>query len=189
MKSKNIKKTIIIISVISLVVTIILAFGSEILYTNYNSSKEITKNFTEINISEYRIKDVFNKRIKNRKTKSIAHKVFVGETVKQIENGYYDLKAYIQDNKCIVICLNKLWKQFDKKLYEEDYMIEIAESIKDILAINVPQNQIYDYILSGYLVAKSSDNNDNKEYVLNLEDYVIKGKILEKEFVMSIYKK
>ena len=90
-----------------------------------------------------------------------------------------------------MIRLNKLWKKFDESLYEESYVTEIAEGIKEILVIDVPLDKIYDYILSGYKIAKNTDNNGkyDKEYVLDLDEYVIKGKILEKEFVMSIYKK
>lgn len=189
-KSKNIIKISILLTVIILGLVIFLAFGSSNLDRKYNDRVNEKTTNKEINISEYRIKSIFDKNVKNRIIKKLGYNLLIGETDKQIENGYYDVKTYIQNNKCIVICLNKLWKKFDESLYEEYYITEITESIKDILAINVPLNQIYDYILSGYLVAKNGDNNsNNKEYILDLDEYVIKGKVLEKEFVMSIYKK
>jgi len=190
-KFKNIKTVAMLLSFLAIVLVIILAFGSEILDRNYNNRLKTEKDFDGFNISEYRIKTVFGKKIKNRIIKKLDHNVFIGETDKQIGNGYYDVKTYIQKNKCIVICLNKLWKKFDESLYEESYVTEIAEGIKEILVIDVPLDKIYDYILSGYKIAKNTDNNGkyDKEYVLDLDEYVIKGKILEKEFVMSIYKK
>lgn len=189
-KSKNITKITIFLSFIILSLVIFLVFDSLILDRKYNNkiNTEITNR--EINISEYRIKTVFDKNFKNRIIKKLDKSVFIGETGKQIENGYYDIKTYIQNNKCIVICLNKLWKMFDERLYEEEYITEMAESIKEILDINVPLNEIYDYIISGYTSAKNISNSskDNKEYILYLDGFVIKGSVLEKEFVMSIYK-
>lgn len=189
-KSKNIIKITIFLSFIILSLVIFLVFDSLILDRKYNNkiNTEITNR--EINISEYRIKTVFDKNFKNRIIKKLDKSVFIGETGKQIENGYYDIKTYIQNNKCIVICLNKLWKMFDERLYEEEYITEMAESIKEILDINVPLNEIYDYIISGYTSAKNISNSskDNKGYILYLDDFVIKGSVLEKEFVMSIYK-
>lgn len=184
-KHKNIKK------IVTIFLVIIIAFGSKILYENCNNELNTEKNYQAINISEHRIKTIYDENIKNRRIRKVNHIVFIGETDKQIENGYYDVKTYIQNNKSIVVCFNKLWKQFVESLYEEDYIIEIVESIREILDINVPQNKIYDYIFSGYLVAKNSDisSDNDKEYVLDLGTYVIKGKILKKEFVMSIYKK
>ena len=186
-KVKKIKKKVKHLLYAGIVFVIILALGKLILNRNYKSELNVEEIDDKINISEFRIKTIFDKKIKDRITRKINQNVFVGETDKQIRNGYYDIKAYIQNNKCIVIYLNKLWKEFDERLYEEDYITEITGSIKDILDINIPQNKIYDYILDGYLSAKNS--NDNKEYVLDLDKYVIKGEVLEKEFVMSIYKK
>jgi len=189
--TKNIIKITILLSFITIVLVVMQAFSSKNLDKKYDNRLNTEITYKEINISEYRIKTIFDKKIKNRIIKKLDHNLFIGETDKQIGNGYYDVKTYIQNNKYIVIYLNKLWKQFDERLYEEDYITEIVESIKEILAINVPQNQIYDYILSGYLGAKDNNNNSNnrKEYILDLDKYVIKGKVLEKEFVMSIYKK
>lgn len=186
-KFKIVIKIAILLSFVTIFLVIIQTF-SDNKYDN-KLNNEITNK--EINISEYRIKSIFDKNIRNRTIKIIDNKVFIGETDKQIENKYYDIKAYIQNDNCIVICLNKLWKKFDERLYEEEYLTEVAESIKNILDINVPLEKIYDYILSGYLVAKKVDKNskDNNEYVLDLEEYVIKGKVLEKEFVMLIYRK
>lgn len=189
-KTKNIKKVAMLLSFLAIVLVIFLAFGSLILDRKYNNKMNIEITYKEINISKHRIKSIFEKNIKNRIIKKFDQSVFVGESDKQMENGYYDIKTYIQNNNCIVICLNKLWKRFDERLYEEDYITEIAESIKEVLAINVPLNEICDYITSGYLSAKNIGNSsyNNKECVLDLDEYVIKGKVLEKEFVMSIYK-
>lgn len=187
--SKNIKKISILLSFVIIVFVIMIIFSKNF-DRNNNNRLNTDKTFEEINISEYRIETIFEKNIKNRITKKLDHNLFIGETDKQIGNGYYDVKAYIQNNKCIVVCLNKLWKEFDSSLYEENYIKEIVESIEDILAINIPQNEFYDYILTGYLEAKNSNNNSNykKEYILDLDKFVIKGEVLEKEFVMSIYK-
>lgn len=186
----KIKKIVIILPVTIILLVIIQAFSIKVI-DKKNNIVNIEETFDEINISEFRIKTIFDKTIKNRIIKRLNHKVFIGETDKQIENGYYDIETYIQNDKCIVISLNKLWKEFDDELYEEDYITEMTASIKEILGINVPQNKIYDYILSGYLAAKNSNSNidDNKKYILDLDEYVMKGKVLEKEFVISIYKK
>lgn len=190
-KVKNIKRITIVFLSAVIVIGVIIYCSSEFLDKNYNKESSLQKTFNEINISEYRIEKSFENTITQRIIKILNHKVFVGETIKEIENGYYDIKLYIQDNKCIVIHINKLWKEFDRNLYEEDYVSQISGSLQNMLGINIPENKIYDYILSGYLVAKNVDNNsnDSNEYILDLDDYVIKGKILEKEFVMSIYEK
>ena len=71
-------------------IVIIQAFSSKKLDKNYDNKINTDKTFEEINISEYRIKTIFDKKIKNRITKIFDHKVFIGETDKQIGNGYYE---------------------------------------------------------------------------------------------------
>ena len=188
---KNVKKITVLLSFITIVLVIIQVLSYKKFDKKNNNRLNIDKIIEEINISEYRIKSIFEENIKQRTIKNSGYQVFIGETDKQIENGYYDVKAYIQDNKCIVIYLNKLWKEFDERMYEEDYIAEVTESIKEILDINVPLNEIYDYVLAGYLAAKNvgMSSYDKKEDILDLNEYVIKGKVLEKEYVMSIYKK
>lgn len=192
MNSKKIfkikKKSFMGLSITVIILSLLLVFGIKII--NENEEKYDDK-LLELNISSFRINEILNNNINNRKIVNIEDKIYVGENEKQIENGYYDICVYIQENKYLVISLNKLWKEFDEKLYQKEYVTEIAKSIESILDEDLNNEELFNYILSGYMIAKKSENIEeiNKEYVLDLNDFVINGKILDKEFVISIYKK
>lgn len=182
------RKRIIVLSIASIILSLLLAFGVKIINKNENRFDE---KLLELNISAFRINESLNNNINNRKIINIEDKIFVGENEKQIENGYYDMYVYVHKNKHLVISLNKLWKEFDEKLYQKEYVTEIVRSIESVLEEDLSNDELFSYILSGYSIAKNSENKEeiNKEYVLDLDNFVIKGEILEKEFVISIYKK
>lgn len=185
---KNKRKKIIGLSIAFIILSLLLAFGIRRINKNENRFDE---KLLELNISTVRINESLNNNINNRKIVNIEDKIYVGENEKQIENGYYDIYVYVRKNKHLVISLNKLWKEFDEKLYQKEYITEIATSIESILEEDLNNNEIFNYILLGYEIAKNSESKEeiNKEYILDLDKFVIKGKILDKEFVISIYKK
>lgn len=190
LKIKGSSKNIKYIGIILLIATFccIIAFGLKI-YEFKN--KKYKNELVELDIGLYRLESYINKNISDRKIIIVKKRIRIGENEKQIENGYYDLEIFIKNNKSIVIALNKLWKEFDEKLYQDEYINEITNSIKDVLDIDSCDTKIYDFILSGYNIAKNSENKNeiNKKYILNVDDYEFKGIIQDKQFVISIYLK
>lgn len=183
--SKNNKKHLITLLLV-LTVCFILAFG----FKMYNlDNKKHEKELNNLNMSVFRIKEYIDKNVSNREMIIEKEKIRIGENKKQIENGYYDLEIYIENNKNIVVVLNKLWKEFDEKLYQEEYIREISNSINCILQVNNRGSEIYDYIILGYTLAKSEEEIDklNEKYILDINGYRLKGKIQDKQFVISIY--
>lgn len=142
----------------------------------------------KLNISLARMKTFLDENITNRKVIILENEILIGENEKQLENNYYDIKVSNQNDEKIIININKLWKMFDEKLYEKQYVYEVSNSISHILQYNINCNEIADYIITGYTEAKS--NNKYKlenTYFLDINNYRLEGVINNKEFVILIY--
>jgi len=190
LKIKETAKNIKCIGIILLITTLCCIIVFDLKKYEFRNKKDKNE-LARLNIGLYRIENYIDKNITNRKIIIDEEKIRIGENEKQIENGYYDLEIFIKNNKSIVIALNKLWKEFDKKLYQEEYVNEIVSSINDILEIDDCDTKICDFILSGYNVAKNSENEDeiSKKYILDVNKYRLEGIIKSKQFVISIYLK
>ena len=150
--------------------------------------KNLVNNDNTLNISITRITQVLKENISEREITLKSSEIFVGNTKKEIENGYYDIKIY-KENDVLKIHINKLWKEFNSNLYENKYVSELANSISKLVGIS-SYNDLEDYILEGYKKAKDLDENEakNNEYYLNQNNITIKRNIKDKELILIICK-
>jgi len=129
--------------------------------------------------------------IESRVCYELSGELYFGNNEKEIHNGYYDFKI-INTEVGMTFLINKLWyKNFNEKLYEEEYVKNICEYISKNILIqaNIQLDQedmsaIYQNIIDGYTKAKENIqfrfenviNNikftfytANSELVLNME--------------------
>lgn len=127
----------------------------EELFTSY---KDYIEN-GEVNIS--------SRKIIKRKEK---YEVFIGKNQKEIENGYYDI--YISLNEDIAnIYINKLFKDYDGKIYDRNYLEEFINYMDYIFNMNLSENDKKDLIYKIENYYKKLRKIDEKiDY--NLEDNI-----------------
>ena len=154
-------------------------------FQNINNIKEETK----LNISLARIEHSIKSNISSREVFKRNNAILIGENIKQLENNYYDIKICMNSqNITIDININKLWKEFNSDLYQEEYLNQLDKCISDILEIKLDNSKLKKYILDGYKLAKNeSKNNENSKYSVNIDKYKLSGAIKDKEFIISIY--
>jgi len=177
------RKQCILISVLTL-----LLLG--MIYLIGNSMIDSKKNENILDISLYRIEEVIKRNITNREILKVDENILVGYNKKELENGYYDLKITMSE-KTLSVHVNKAWKEFNNKLYEEEYINQLVNSITNIFEIenNDAYNQIYEYIVHGYKVSKGLiDNSLNDKNKLKAEEAILKQKIENNELILSISK-
>lgn len=118
-------------------------------------------------ISETRniITDIEQINIQNRAKLIIQDGVLIGESIKQLENGYYDFKLSNKNN-ILEISLNKLWyEEYGLDYIQDDYLAkicrEIAKCIKNVEYVEYKEEfeyQLYKYIKDNYLIVKQGGN-------------------------------
>ena len=183
-KNNGIYKYLFVLLIFLIVIFLVFfILNSYISKSNYKSDKTNT-----LNISIYRIEKYINKNVSNREIVITNGKIKVGENKKQIENGYYDIEIFLK-GKNIVINLNKLWKEFDEKLYQDEYILEVTKTIEEVLEITNKTEDIYEFIRNGYIMAKFNDDysKEIKTNELNLGKYKFDSKVKNKQFVITIY--
>ena len=165
------KKTIIII------VLVLLLLLSIIILTNSLNKKSLN------NINKIQIDQI---KIKNRTTIKIDNIIYVGENIKEIENGYYDLKIVNEENT-VDIYLNKLWyKNFNESYIQDDYLVNICHEIVNNIKVNKNKEELeyllYKYVKENYLSSRSNKPTqslllENLTLSLMLEDDIPKLEI------------
>ena len=170
---------------IVIIVLIILLIFAVLLLNNLEKSN----NTYESNISIYRVESVVKSNIDAREMLKTDGNILVGYSKKELENGYYDLKYSIKE-KSLAINVNKVWKEFNGKLYEEKYVSQIASSIIDIFGIydNNAGGKIQEYIIEGYLICKGILDKELSDEVLKIGNVKFVRKISNNELILSIYK-
>ena len=126
------------------------------------------KTKVEENIELRYIKECIESRI----CQEVNGEYFIGNNLKELENGYYDIKI-INTQKGVNLAFNKLWyKQFNLNLYEQDYVNIIVRYISNMILkktfVKLSEeelNVIYNDILDGYIKVKKG-NIYNAEYVI-----------------------
>ncbi len=171
-----------------LIFLVLISLGFFISNSHISKSNNDSNKTNTLDISIYRIEKCINKNISNREIIISEEKIKVGENQKQIENGYYDIEIFLKD-KNIVISLNKLWKEFNEKLYQEEYILEVAKTIEEFLEIKNETIKICEFICNGYIMAKFNDDYSkvSKTNELYLGKYKFDSKIKDKQFVITIY--
>ncbi len=141
------------------------------------------------NMSIYRIDNSISKNITSRQILRKDNVVFVGNSKKEIENGYYDLKIMLEDRN-VKLYINKLWKVFNQSLYEKDYVREVINSVFDIFEINQKKQKecLIQYITNGYLVSKGVNKENSSNEQIYIDKIRIKSEIVDSELILNICK-
>lgn len=138
-------------------------------------------------VSLYRIEESVLRNIDNRQFIKQDNCISIGYNKKELENGYYDIKINVDNNK-VDIHINKLWKNFNKLLYEKEYVIELVSSICDIFEIEESNQKeiLINYIIDGYTKSKKIDKEKEKINDLNVDKIKIRSEIIDSHLVLTI---
>ena len=167
---------------------IFIAFTLVIFALKYHMKSAKSKEDTSLNISFTRINDVLNRNITDRKIVLRDMVIFIGTSEKEIDNGYYDVKIY-KENDIFKIHINKLWKEYNDELYEDKYLDELVYSISHIFEIsNV--SCLKDKLLFCYKEAKKVDivSEDYKIGTVKDNNLKIEFEIKNKELILLVCK-
>lgn len=181
---KKVKCKIAILVVISLVSILLI-----MLFLMFrNSKKEIDINDGQTNynqnVSIERIENISKENIKDRCVFKEDNYILIGENLKQLENGFYDIKFELNDKK-LVVYVNKLWKNFNENLYEEKYIDEIISTFQKIFEVEGEIGDIRECLKEEYINTKNEEENVNKK-TFELSGIKVDLENLDKEVVMTI---
>lgn len=173
-----------------LIIAILVLLLVGIIYLISNYKIDEINDDKQFDISFYKVEEFTKRNIDNREILKVDKNLLIGYSKKELENGYYDLKIY-EENDTLFMHLNKVWKEFNDKLYEEKYVEQIVNSILNVFELNSKnaQKEIYEYIIEGYKVSKGLiDNNLSNEKGLKIESIEVKRKIVNSELILSVSK-
>lgn len=143
---------------------------------------------------------VFNKKINKEISLSVMHQcienracldkekeLLIGNSEKELENNYYDIKVIEQNGK-IYLYINKLWKtEFVEQLYEERYVNELVEYVACVVnkTYKLDTVSFKNAVVSGYIASKNGS-----EYAFEINDKNINIKLysLNYELVVEVEK-
>ena len=164
------------IAIISLV--IVLIFSLIITFTLKN--KTINKESSQQNQKVFSIYDF---SIEGRTTFRLDNNIYIGNNLKELENGFYDIKI---ENTDYGICmyLNKLWYESCGKDYIQDnYLAKICRELSGRLDIahNTEdfEYMLYKYIKDNYIKVRENQViepiiTENISMEFELEDNIVK---------------
>lgn len=171
---KNRKKILMLALLLSIVGVCIFVICIDI-----KSNKEtITKKTLNIDLQNFNLKD--------REKLFIGNELLIGQTINELENGYYDFKVTSRDDE-LIITLNKLWYQeYGEDFIQDEYLAKICREIVRCLETDLDkeelQYQLYKYIKDNYAIVKKGKDGDKKES----ENICIYAKSILNECVMYI---
>lgn len=147
---------------------------------NSSGVYEYAKGYIEAN------KEPICKYFKDRVGIIKGQDILIGNSQKELENGYYDICISLQDNK-LNIYVVKLWKDnTGQSLYDEYYVKELARCLLDICKKEYTEDEIVkmeNYILDCYLESKK-DSPSIKN--ITIENIKIVSEVKESILVMGI---
>ena len=121
--------------------------------------------------------------IDGRVTFQLDNNIYIGNNLKELENGFYDIRLQNIDSG-ICVYLNKLWyENYGKDYIQDDYLAQICRELTS--KVNIQNNKeefeymLYKYIKDNYTKVR---NNENIEKVITedismefeLEDNIVK---------------
>ena len=173
------KKTIIV----AICICIVISFCF-LLFTKINFNEEVQKNGKLLNKEQLKVEN-FN--INGRVSYIDNDHIFIGENLKELQNGFYDLKI-VNQNEQVIIYLNKLWYEYyGEDFIQDNYLAEICRCIVNKLNKNEKQNQekqdfeymLFKYIKDNYVKVRNNKimekiNIERFEFSLELEESIVK---------------
>ena len=173
------KKTIIV----AICICIVISFCF-LLFTKINSNEEVQKNGKLLNKEQLKVEN-FN--INGRVSYIDNDNILIGQNIKELQNGFYDLKI-VNQNEQVIIYLNKLWYEYyGEDFIQDNYLAEICRCIVNKLNKNEKQNQekqdleymLFKYIKDNYVKVRNNKiiekiNIERFEFSLELEESIVK---------------
>lgn len=182
------------ISIFILILILIILF---LIYSKKFNSKKINK--VDINNISQNI-NYFKSYIKNNKINISNRYVFVGDNeiifgnnLKQVQNGYFDIKIYMENEQKISIEINKLYKEkFNDDMYEDDYVDNIVNIINDVFNFKLSSDEINYFkenIIKYYIDLRRNyvENVENLSNI-NIKSYNINFEIEKSMLILNIFK-
>lgn len=149
---KNKKIVIFIALIILLVICVILVVNRSEKCIGHDKNNRVLG----INLQQF--------SLENRAKLLKNNTLFVGNNVKELENGYYDFKLQNAENT-VVITLNKLWyEEYGVDYIQDEYLAKICREIAKRLNVNVEklelEYQLYKYIKGNYVQVKDGNKGE-----------------------------
>ena len=113
---------------------------------------------------------ITNLEMKERTVLKKQKDIFIGNNIKELENGFYDIKIS-NLSQGVDIYLNKLWYEYyDEDYIQEDYLAKICRELSRQMC-STSQTEDFEYMLYKYI-------KDNYAKVRNQE--VVQALLLDK---------
>lgn len=170
--TKNIKKTVIVLAVITPIVLTTLFILK--LRSKDNNEKE------EVSSNSFQITDF---SIENRAVLKKDNAIYVGNNTRELENNFCDIKIQNIDSG-VVIDLNKLWYEtYGEDYIQDHYLAQICREITQRLNVKGDSEQIeyamYKYIKDNYIKVRKGEIvedilTDEINMKLVLEEQIVK---------------
>ncbi|MCX8075066.1 MAG: hypothetical protein N2749_05720 [Clostridia bacterium] len=173
------KNKYLLIIVYAFILIIILNLYSYISRTLISSKNVLRKNEIKNNINHYKeyiktnskyILECFEKRVVT--IDDNERKILIGNTKKEIDNGYYDISIDINE-EYIKIYINKLFKDFDSKknIYEDKYVEDIVKNLNKIFDFQfniTDENKLKQLIIKQYVSIRQKyvENVENSQQII-----------------------
>lgn len=121
--------------------------------------------------------------IEGRATLMVGDSICLGNNIKELENGFYDIKI-LNNEYGVEVHLNKLWyDSYGKDFIQDEYLAKICREISNRL--NAKNNKaqleyvLYKYIKDNYINVKQNEHvqeivTDELKLGLELEDSIVK---------------
>lgn len=138
------------------------------------------------NNSQNIIVDLQNFELENRTMMFADNELLIGETHKELQNGYYDVKVLTVNNDLIVY-LNKLWYgEYDEDNIQEEYLAKICRGLVKCLNTERESDeieyQLYKYIKENYLDIRNGENKDK----IKVDKVIIDSTSIDNQCVINI---
>lgn len=161
--TKRARKIIIAVMLLFLTVGVTMFF-------KYTKREEANKNkdIIDIKITEF--------NIPNRVVLNTETGIYIGNNLKELENGFFDIKI-LNKNNYVEVYLNKLWYEtYGNDYIQDEYLARICRKLSEELNKKVQEadleNILYKYIKDNYLNVRSGETVEcvlTKKYVFELD--------------------
>lgn len=126
------------------------------------------KNTATIKITEF--------NLNNRAVLNTESGIYVGNNLKELENGFYDIKI-VNKNNYVEVYFNKLWYEtYGDDYIQDEYLAKICRKLSEGLENGTQEvdfeNILYKYIKDNYLSVrggKTAEKLSTEKYILELD--------------------
>ncbi len=185
---KNMKKIIFVVSII-IVILITFCFLSFKAEGNRKELQKVSTSKIYDHAKRYMNENIesIKGEFKNRQGLLKNGEIFIGNTTRELENGYFDICVSLKQD-CLEVSIVKLWKDYSSSyMYEGEYIQELSNCILKICKNKYTEeneNNFSKYILNSYLESKK-DKGVLED--INIDDIKISSELNNGILIMKIY--